>query len=322
MSFSSLRQSLEAYTPKTSPLYSPQNSISPDTPGSKNFFDCSKVPNQNSSIWSNSDSFLSADSCDNEIPSLSNLSISGSRASSEQNEVVSDSSDFSSIFSQDLKGKRCSSPSILAPGSGRPRNIWGSQTGLAPGQGRPISRQNAFMSVNTCTMLKNDEHVYDDYVNRQCEKVLKEYQRGSKPWMTEDIMRRIDERDSLFVEMKENPHDQELPKKYKKARNIVVTLTRRAKRDFVNKNLKPTIEISFGLDSTTNTQQPQPMQQQRQFVNTLSESSHQASPLFRAGYDTGAMGYINSPPGLSLQSKSPNTLGRFIFGTQTLSNRC
>lgn len=56
--------------------------------------------------------------------------------------------------------------------------------------------------------------------------------RGGKSWMNEEILSKIAERDRLFALMKEDENDQEVQAEYKKVRNIVVTLTRRAKRDY------------------------------------------------------------------------------------------
>ena len=70
---------------------------------------------------------------------------------------------------------------------------------------------------------------------------MKAQPRGTKSWMTPEILEKIAERDRLFALMKESPDDPEVNEGYKKIRNIVVTLTRRAKRDF-----KATLRLGLG----------------------------------------------------------------------------
>lgn len=64
---------------------------------------------------------------------------------------------------------------------------------------------------------------YDDLVNQKVDLVLKNQPRGSKSWMTEEILEKINERDRLFQLMKENEDNKEIEAEYKKVRNIVVT---------------------------------------------------------------------------------------------------
>ena len=79
------------------------------------------------------------------------------------------------------------------------------------------------------------------------DEILKNRPRGQKPWMTETILKKIAERDELFLKMKENPSEharQIYEEQYRKVRNVIVTLTRRAKRDY-KKSVKPHVESAM-----------------------------------------------------------------------------
>ena len=54
--------------------------------------------------------------------------------------------------------------------------------------------------------------------------------------MNEEIIKEIASRDDLFQRMKEYPNDREVQQQYRRKRNMVVTLTRRAKREWKNDN--------------------------------------------------------------------------------------
>jgi len=82
--------------------------------------------------------------------------------------------------------------------------------------------------------------ITDNEVDRQVKSEI----RGGKSWMTKEILVGIAERDRLFLEMKNTPFDLDLEESYKKKRNQVVTLTRRAKRDLKTK-IRPAVESSI-----------------------------------------------------------------------------
>jgi len=82
--------------------------------------------------------------------------------------------------------------------------------------------------------------ITDNEVDRQVKSEI----RGGKSWMTKEILVGIAERDRLFLEMKNSPFDSDLEESYKKKRNQVVTLTRRAKRDLKTK-IRPAVESSI-----------------------------------------------------------------------------
>ncbi len=56
-----------------------------------------------------------------------------------------------------------------------------------------------------------------------------------KPWMNQDILEMIDIRDKLYRRMKKSPQSREALALYKKARNAVVSLTRAAKRNYLQR---------------------------------------------------------------------------------------
>ena len=82
---------------------------------------------------------------------------------------------------------------------------------------------------------------YEVLVEQKMDEQMKAQPRGAKDWMTPEILARIAERDRLFQKMKENPEDKSINEDYKRVRNIVVTLTRRAKRDY-KQIIKPQVE--------------------------------------------------------------------------------
>lgn len=85
--------------------------------------------------------------------------------------------------------------------------------------------------------------ITDNEVDRQVKSEI----RGGKSWMTKEILVGIEERDRLFLEMKIKPSDRDVEESYKKKRNHVVTLTRRAKRDMKTK-IRPAVESSIKLN--------------------------------------------------------------------------
>jgi len=95
---------------------------------------------------------------------------------------------------------------------------------------------------------KKQNTAYDQLVDRHLESNLKAFQRGDKPWMTKEIMEKIQQRDDLFHAMKELEEDSPtrlaMNEDYKKVRNLIVTLTRHAKRDYKN-ILKPAVEVEI-----------------------------------------------------------------------------
>ena len=82
--------------------------------------------------------------------------------------------------------------------------------------------------------------------DNEVDKLVKSEGRGEKSWMTPDILHGIEERDRLFSEMKAAPYDKAIEMAYKKKRNQVVTLTRRAKRELKNK-IRPGVEENIKL---------------------------------------------------------------------------
>jgi len=77
---------------------------------------------------------------------------------------------------------------------------------------------------------------YDEVIEKRLDNELQHFQRGAKPWMNEEIIKEIASRDDLFQRMKEYPNDREVQQQYRRKRNMVVTLTRRAKREWKNDN--------------------------------------------------------------------------------------
>jgi hypothetical protein len=101
-----------------------------------------------------------------------------------------------------------------------------------PRSSSPHSSKNETSA--TISSRKSDDPIMDTIIDKRLDEMLQNYARGTKPWMNKDILEQIEQRDTLFVKMKDCPSDQQLAKEYRRVRNVVVTLTRRAKREFKN----------------------------------------------------------------------------------------
>lgn len=101
----------------------------------------------------------------------------------------------------------------------------------------------------------NELPTVGDIVDATIDSVMSQQPRGAKEWMTPEILSGIEERDQLFQEMKNCPEDhanyQTIAAAYKKKRNQVVTLTRRAKREYKNV-LRPNVETHVHQKITAN----------------------------------------------------------------------
>lgn len=110
-------------------------------------------------------------------------------------------------------------------------------------------------SRSTCS--ENSGVGYDEVVEKRLDNELQHFQRGAKPWMNEEIIKEIASRDELFQRMKEYPNDREVQQQYRRKRNMVVTLTRRAKREWKNDHrrvVERQLQNEFGQICLTNPQ--------------------------------------------------------------------
>jgi len=121
---------------------------------------------------------------------------------------------------------------------------------------------------------------FTEIVEKRVDDNLALEERGKKSWMTEEILQAISVRDELFQQMKDAEQGTEqyhqVAALYKKQRNQVVTLTRRAKRDFKN-SIRPCVAAQVHRDIV------------------ISSSSHN---LHRIGMGCGVT--QTPPPGLAV----------------------
>jgi hypothetical protein len=124
------------------------------------------------------------------------------------------------------------------------------------------SISNSSPKAQTAAKQKAPEDMsFTDLVDKKLEEKLTEQERGKKEWMSQEILEAIELRDQLFLQMKSaekgTPEYQQVANVYKKQRNQVVTLTRRAKRDWKN-SVRMNVETEIHVDMASKVVQSSP----------------------------------------------------------------
>ena len=93
---------------------------------------------------------------------------------------------------------------------------------------------NGTTSINDEIENLNSKNIsaIDIITENELDEIVKSQNRGCKSWMTDEILNAIEERDIIYEKLRWNKNNEDLMNSYKQQRNHVVTLTRRAKRDF------------------------------------------------------------------------------------------
>lgn len=219
---------MASLTKKISPLCTPQNSIGPFNFEDRHieFFNAMKSSLENQSELT---SFMEGNegvefSAIPPLPSAESMPLNIDTLGLEHLglEPVIEQTDAQLRGTETPPMLQVGGPSLKHPNSPR----------KTPRSSSPHSSKNETSA--TFSSRKTDDPIMDTIIDKRLDEMLQNYARGTKPWMNKDILEQIEQRDSLFVKMKDCPSDQQLAKEYRRVRNVVVTLTRRAKREFKN----------------------------------------------------------------------------------------